>query len=113
MGGHFLKGEISVETKNQEQYEQVGSMAGMGAGMLTGARLGTVLLPVPVIGTFAGALLGGVLGSAVGKRVGAAALSGVEAFLDSLAGPQPQPPAGTSARVEGDNSHRSDDGDTV
>jgi outer membrane lipoprotein SlyB len=88
-----------VETKNQEQYEQVGSMAGMGAGMLTGARVGSVLLPVPIVGTFAGALLGGVLGSAVGKRIGAAALSGVEAFLDTLSNP---PDESGSARVEGD-----------
>jgi hypothetical protein len=44
-----------------------------------------------------------VLGSAVGKRLGAAALSGVEAFLDTLSSPQPQPPADTSARVEGES----------
>ena len=79
----------SAQEKPAEQAhnEQVGSLAGMGAGMLVGSRVGTVLIPIPVVGTFAGALLGGMLGSEVGRRVGAATLSGVNAFIDSLANP--------------------------
>lgn len=78
-----------MEDKDRERNEQFGGMAGLGAGVMVGARIGTALIPVPLVGTFVGGLLGGVLGSAVGQRVGAAALSGVNAFLDSLAAPPP------------------------
>ncbi|HEX9987386.1 MAG TPA: hypothetical protein VGE45_02785 [Chloroflexia bacterium] len=78
-----------MEDKDRERNEQFGGMAGLGAGVMVGARIGTALIPVPLVGTFVGGLLGGVLGSAVGQRVGAAALSGVNAFLDSLAAPTP------------------------
>ncbi len=75
--------------KERERNEQFGGMAGLGAGVMVGARIGTVLIPIPLVGTFVGGLFGGVVGSAVGQRVGAAALSGVNAFLDSLATPPP------------------------
>ncbi|HYO48632.1 MAG TPA: hypothetical protein VEW94_02175 [Chloroflexia bacterium] len=78
-----------MEDKEKERNEQFGGMAGLGAGVMVGARIGTALIPVPLVGTFVGGLLGGVLGSAVGQRVGAAALSGVNAFIDSLAAPPP------------------------
>ena len=75
------------ENPEQARNEQIGGLAGLGAGILTGARVGTVVIPIPVVGTFAGAMLGGVLGSAVGRRVGAATLSGINAFMDTLAAP--------------------------
>lgn len=70
----------------QKDSAQVGGLAGLGAGVIAGAEIGTVVIPIPVLGTFTGALLGGVVGSAVGRRVGAAALNGVNAFLDTLSG---------------------------
>ncbi|HYP40846.1 MAG TPA: hypothetical protein VEX13_10845 [Chloroflexia bacterium] len=78
-----------MEDKDRERTEQCGGMAGLGAGVMVGARIGTVLIPVPLVGTFVGGLLGGVVGTAVGQRVGAAALSGLNAFMDSLAAPPP------------------------
>ncbi len=71
---------------NRERNEHMGGLAGLGAGVIAGAQVGTVAVPIPVVGTFLGALAGGVVGSAIGQRVGAAALSGVNAFLDGLSG---------------------------
>lgn len=71
---------------DRERNEQMGGLAGLGAGVIAGAQVGTVAVPIPVVGTFLGAMVGGVVGSAIGQRVGAAALSGVNAFLDGLSG---------------------------
>ena len=75
------------ENPEQARDEKIGSMAGMGAGILTGARVGSIIIPIPVVGTFAGALLGGMVGSEIGRRVGAAAMSGINAFMDTLTTP--------------------------
>jgi phage tail tape-measure protein len=61
-------------SKQKDENEKTGGIAGAGAGVIAGAQIGTVLLPIPVVGTVAGALVGGVLGSKVGKRVGGAIL---------------------------------------
>ena len=76
----------------QDRNEQMGGLAGLGAGIIAGAQVGTVAIPVPVVGTFVGAMVGGVVGSAVGQRVGGAALSGLNAFLDSLTAPSKSQP---------------------
>ena len=62
------------DTKQKDDNEETGGLAGTGAGIIAGAQVGTVLLPIPVVGTFAGALVGGVIGSKVGKKVGGALL---------------------------------------
>lgn len=62
------------ETKQKEENEKAGGLAGVGAGVIAGAQVGTVLVPIPVVGTFAGALVGGVIGSKVGKKYGGALL---------------------------------------
>ncbi len=85
-----------MDPKAQDPNEQMGGLAGLGAGVIAGAQVGTVAIPIPVVGTFVGAMIGGVLGSAVGARVGGAALSGVNAFLDGLAGPPRQDPPATA-----------------
>lgn len=59
-------------TKQKEENEKAGSLAGVAGGALAGAQVGTVLMPV--VGTFAGALVGGALGSKVGKKYGGALL---------------------------------------
>lgn len=59
-------------TKQKEENERAGSLAGVAGGALAGAQVGTVLMPV--VGTFAGALVGGALGSKVGKKYGGALL---------------------------------------
>ncbi len=70
----MTKAKQDEATKQKEDNEKAGSLAGVGAGALAGAQLGTVLLPIPVVGTFTGALVGGVLGSKVGKKYGGALL---------------------------------------
>ncbi len=77
-----------MDKKERERNEHMGGLAGLGAGVLAGAQVGTVAIPVPVVGTFVGAMVGGVVGSALGQRVGAAALGGVNAFLDALSAPR-------------------------
>lgn len=61
-------------TKQKEDNEKAGSLAGVAGGALAGAQVGTVLIPIPVVGTFTGALVGGALGSKVGKKYGGALL---------------------------------------
>lgn len=78
-----------MANQDQDRNEHIGEMAGLGAGMMVGARVGTLAIPIPVVGTFVGAMVGGVLGSAVGQRVGAAALSGFNAFMETLSNPKP------------------------
>ncbi len=63
-----------TKSKEQEDNERAGGLAGVGAGAIAGAQAGTILLPIPVVGTFTGALVGGVLGSKIGKKVGGAML---------------------------------------
>ncbi|MBF6612393.1 MAG: hypothetical protein IVW55_04625 [Chloroflexi bacterium] len=77
-----------MEKNEQERNEQMGGLAGLGAGVIAGAEIGTAAIPVPIVGTFVGAMVGGVVGSAIGQRVGSAALSGLNAFLDSLSTPR-------------------------
>lgn len=59
-------------TKQKEENERAGSLAGVAGGALAGAQVGTVLMPV--VGTFAGAVVGGALGSKIGKKYGGALL---------------------------------------
>jgi len=61
-------------SKQKEDNEKAGSLAGVGAGALAGAQVGTILIPIPVVGTFTGALVGGALGSKIGKKYGGALL---------------------------------------
>ena len=86
-----------MDEQKTNRDEQLGGLAGLGAGVIAGAELGTVMLPIPIVGTFVGGLMGGVVGSAVGRRVGGMALSGLNAFFDTLAGHPPEqgpPPSG-------------------
>ncbi len=59
-------------SKQEDQNEQVGQLAGLGAGALLGAQVGSV---IPGPGTIVGAVVGGMVGSQVGRTVGATALS--------------------------------------
>jgi hypothetical protein len=102
-----------MEDKNREQNEHMGGLAGLGAGVIAGAQLGTVLVPIPFLGTFAGAMAGGVFGSAVGQRLGGAAISGLNAFMDSLGGspaPGPQPRGPQPHLVDQEENHEHGNG---
>lgn len=72
------------ETKQKEDNEKAGGLAGVGAGVIAGAQVGTVLVPIPVVGTFTGALVGGVIGSKVGKKYGGALLDKLNPKKDAV-----------------------------
>jgi phage tail tape-measure protein len=85
-------------TKQKEENERAGSLAGVAGGALAGAQVGTVLMPV--IGTFAGAVVGGALGSKVGKKYGGALLDKLGSNKQDVAEAAPESKKDVTAELE-------------